>query len=106
MRLVEQAVARATWPTPSARKSGRDPRWPYVPLLVFAPIDGGRGYTTQVRARAYATRDEAVAHATQRIENMKRTLAERLLDRGARSLREQHGLPRELDDLHELETRK
>jgi len=49
--------------TATAAKRGRNPRFPYVPVVVYHPADNSRGYTVQPRA----TRDEAIAYAEQYI---------------------------------------
>lgn len=98
---IAAAVAAADFGTPTARKAGRDSRWPYVPI-----IDHGESRplspTTQLRGLAYATRGEAVAAAERHVARARAQLAEHLGERRYRALREQHGLPRELDDLLEL----
>lgn len=89
---IAAAVARADFGTPSARKRGRNPKWPYVPIIER----GDR--QRQILVRAFATRDEAVEHAASCIEQNKAQLAKQLGERRFRALREQHGLPRELPD--------
>lgn len=76
--------------TASARKGGRDPRWPWVPVI-------RRGdHTAQVKGMAFATRDEAVDYAQLVLDAEAASLARKLADPRYRALREQHGLPREL----------
>jgi hypothetical protein len=51
---------------PSAAKRGRDPRFPYVPVIIHdGVLSDGRHHhhTEQVRGFAYATREEALAMA-------------------------------------------
>lgn len=59
-------------PTASAAKRGRNPRFPYVPIIVrklsAPPFNLGRRITEQLRGEAYATRAEAVARAQYVIE--------------------------------------
>lgn len=88
---VAAAAANADLGSPTAAKRGRNPRWPYVPVLTLA---GGR--TQQLRGLAYATREEAVGRAEREIAAMRASLARRLLVPRHRALREQFGLPREL----------
>lgn len=92
---IEKAAAAADFGRPSAQKRGRDPKWPYVPVILR---DSTRGPNRQeqIRGLAYATRDEAVAMAERTIECRRSSLRERLGDRRHRALREQHGLPREI----------
>lgn len=52
----------------SARKTGRNPQWPFVPVVICTPGDGSRGHTTQPRGKAFATREEAVAYADRYID--------------------------------------
>ncbi len=87
---IERIVADEDFGRPTARKRGRDPRWPYVPV-----IDHGT-YTTQIRALAYTTRAEAIAVGERYIEALRAGLAERLADRRHRALRESYGLPRDV----------
>lgn len=75
---------------PSAAKRGRRSEWPYVPV-----VDHGTR-TQQIKGRAYATRDEAVACATRSIEHVRRLLVRRILDPRERALREHHNLPTEI----------
>lgn len=58
MKTPAEAAAECDFGKPSARKSGRNPKWPYVPVIV-SPT----GRTTQIRMRAFATRAEAVAYS-------------------------------------------
>lgn len=93
-QAIEQAVAAREWGTPSAAKRGRNPSWPYVPVIVGSPR-GGRDDREQVLGKAFATRDEAVAYALRVIESRKAHFAEQLSDPRYRALRESCGLPRE-----------
>ena len=99
--LAEQIAAAvdaafATY-TAEARKGGRRPEWPYVPIVRItdptAPYGGG---TSQVKGLAYATRDEAVDAARRQIDAERATLAAKLADPTHRALREYHGLPRDI----------
>lgn len=49
----------------SAAKRGRNPRFPYVPIVVR---EDGRTHNTNTK-NAYATRDEAVAYAQKWIDH-------------------------------------
>ena len=95
---VDDAVARdRAMVGASAAKRGRNPRWPYVPVLVYLPTpDAPRGYTTQIRGLAFATRPEAVAAAEAHLDRASASLRRDLLLPNHRALREHHGLPREL----------
>ncbi len=100
MTIFDDVAATIELGSPSARKGGRDPRWPYVPVIVYAGTpESPKGYTGQVRGLAYATRDEAVDAAERSIVATRASLARKLADPRHRALREQYGLPRELDDV-------
>lgn len=94
---IEEIVAATTLGTPSARKTGRHPEWPYVPVYI-AEVPGANGRTTQhqILGLAYATRTEAFEAAERHIESWKRDLARKLADPAYRALRQQYGLPREI----------
>lgn len=81
----------------SAVKRGRNPRWPYVPVLVYPPPpSGGRTTTTQIRGKAFATRAEAVAYAQRYLDQGAAATVRRLCEPRERALREAYGLPREI----------
>lgn len=61
----ESVAAVADLGRPTARKSGRDIRWPYVPI-----IDHGR-YTKQVLGVAFAQRSEAVTPSAAAVDAVK-----------------------------------
>lgn len=82
----DDAAARADLGTPAARKSGRNPRWPYVPIV----LHGER--QEQILRRAYATRAEAVDAARRTIEHRRRDLARKLAQPNYRALRAQHNV--------------
>lgn len=95
---VDEAVAAADFGKPTARKAGHDARWPYVPVIDHRREDlPFGGFTTQIRGKAFATRQEAVVQGN--IDNERDALRGRLLDPRHRALREQHGLPREIGDV-------
>jgi hypothetical protein len=86
----ERVAAVADFGTPTARKTGRNPRWPYVPVLIV------NGRQQQILGYAYATRDGAIASAVDHIVYARADLAVKLADPRYRALREQYGLPREI----------
>ncbi|MBO2461626.1 hypothetical protein [Actinomadura violacea] len=83
--------------TAKAAKRGRNPRWPYVPVIDYGPQTGVHATRTeQIKGRAYDNRADAVACA-QRVINARAALHEtKLATPRLRALREQHGFPREL----------
>lgn len=81
----------ADFGTPRARKTGRDPRFPYVPVIVLPT-----GQQSQVLGLAFTTRDDALHAAKMHIAAQRDSLAAKLGDPRFRALREQHGMPRDL----------
>ena len=95
--LIADAVDAVEWPAPSARKSGRDHRWPYVPVLRYRTGGpGGAGYEKQLLGLAYATRIGALEAAERNVSIQRSHLAVQLAQPHKRALREHHGLPREI----------
>ena len=97
--LIAAAAAAADLGIPASRKSGRNPRWPYVPVVVTTD-EAGVTRTAIIRKRAFATSAEAVEYATRHIDSLRSSLARRLADPRLRALRELHGLPRNLTDTY------
>jgi hypothetical protein len=93
---IAEAAAGANFGEPTAAKRGRNPRWPYVPVIRYTPPEG-KSYTTQLRKRAFATRDEAETFAQDHIASARQSLARQLADPRCRVLREHYGLPTEID---------
>jgi hypothetical protein len=93
---IERVAAEADFGQPSARKGGRDPRWPYVPIVKLTTYGLNAAETSQVRGLAYATREEAVAAAARHIAAQRADLAAKLVEPRHRALRESYGLPREI----------
>lgn len=83
---------------PSAAKRGRNPRWPYVPIIDFGEQPTGihRTRTEQIRGRAFAEREEAVAYAGRVIAARKADMERKLAEPRYRAMREQFGLPRDI----------
>lgn len=96
-RTAAEVAAAANFGTPTARKTGRNPKCPYVPVIkvvdTSAPFGG---HTSQVLRRAFATREEAIADAEAYIARQRALLERKLNDPCHRALREHYGLPREL----------
>lgn len=87
---AEAVAATVDYGQPSARKTGRNPRWPYVPVLLHGHQQ------SQIMGKAFATRDEAIEYAASHVERLRSSLAAKLVDPRQRALREYHGLPREI----------
>lgn len=98
---VAAAVAAECFGRATARRSGRDPRWPWVAVIDHGTQATGvhAQYTETVRGKAFVDRDAAVACAERVIAARRAILAGKLLDARYRSLREQYGLPRELGEV-------
>lgn len=88
---IEDAVAAAEWGKPSAAKRGRNPAFPYVPVVVYPARTANLA-----QGRAYSTREEAVAFCQKHIEHCKQITIARLAEPRNRALREQYGLPRDI----------
>lgn len=82
----------------SAAKRGRNPKWPYVPIIAYGEQATGahRTHTEQIRKRAFETRTEAVEYAQRVIDARIATHETQLATPRLRALREQHGFPRDL----------
>lgn len=93
---IEQIVAAKDFGQASARKSGRNPAWPYVPVVIHTDECGRRSVINPVRGLAYATRAEAVERAERSIAFWRADLAEKLANPRHRAQRESYGLPREI----------
>ena len=82
----------------TAVKRGKNPRWPYVPVVKNTDITVWRGQThNPAKGEAFATREEAIARAQAILE------ARRAADRAlfleplrGRAMRRYHGLPMEI----------
>lgn len=81
----------------TARKSGRNAAYPFVPVLAYpAPPAGGLPHVEQVRALAFETRPAAVGAAERVLFEMRVSFTRKLADPTKRALRESRGLPREV----------
>lgn len=77
------------------RKRGRNPAFPYVPIVRYAH-EGRRQTVNPTRRVAFETRAEAAAFAQRHIDDLKAAIKAQLAEPRYRALREQYGLPREL----------
>jgi hypothetical protein len=96
-RRIAEVVASVNFGEATAVKRGRNPKWPYVPVIATTD-EFGVTRTSQVLRVAYATRDEAVARAENKIAKERASLAKKLAERQYRALREHYGLPREIEN--------
>lgn len=80
---------------PKAAKRGRNPEYPYVPIVEH--YEGPNTRTEQILGFAFAEKADAVAHAFEVIERRKWDLERKLSQPRYRALREHHGLPREIN---------
>lgn len=82
---------------PNAAKNGRNPVFPYVPLIMHPPVfASGSPRREQVLGRAYVTRQEAITEAQRVIDARVAHFRRQLGEPRHRALREQWGLPREI----------
>lgn len=95
---VEAVVAAFPFGKASAAKRGRNPRFPYVPIIDFGEQETGqyRTRTEQIRRKAFEDRDKAVAHAQRVIDWRQADMRRKLCEPRYRAFRRQHGLPEEL----------
>ncbi len=92
---VADARKRGVIGRPSARRTGRNPEWPYVPVIITVN-EVGTESQKQILGKAFKTRTEAVEYADSVIERWYVDLAKSLADPRYRALRQHYGLPREL----------
>ena len=84
----------------SAAKRGHNDEFPYVPVVILTPADGGRGYTKNwTPGLAYKTREEAVERAQRSIMTEIAVNAHKMTLPRFRSLREEYGFARELNEV-------
>ena len=78
--------------TGGALKRGRNPRFPYVPVVYHPAATEGRGHRRawqeQIKARAFPTRDEAVAYANETIHFWRDSFEKKLRDPRFRALQQ------------------
>lgn len=104
---IDEIVASQRWGSPSAAKRGRNPQWPYVPVIAFEERryrDGfERARTEQIRGLAFATRAEAVERAAQHIEFRKATFREQFSKPNYRAHRSYWGMPCDLAEAQAMQ---
>lgn len=98
MDAIETVVASYPFGRASAAKRGRRQEWPFVPVIDHGEqaIGVHRTRTEQIKGKAFATREEAVAYAQACIDARRESFRHKLRDPCHRALREQWGLPREI----------
>jgi hypothetical protein len=79
---------------PRARKDGRNPAFPYVPIINYGRQLIGRSMTRteQIRGKAFETPEQAAEYAGKIIEARKLDLAAKLADPRYRALRDKYGI--------------
>jgi hypothetical protein len=79
---------------PAASRRGRNPKFPYVPIIDHGEQKIGvyRTRTEQVLGKAFHTREEAIAYADRVIVAREQELARKLADPRYRALRQQYGI--------------
>jgi hypothetical protein len=94
---IERVVAGFDFGVATAAKRGRNPKFPYVPIIKFSTGGiHGDGWTKQIKMVAYVTREEAVAAAQSCIDQNRVRMAQRLANPAHRAERAQYGLPWEI----------
>lgn len=93
---IQSAVEAVDFGEPTARKTGRNPQFPYVPVIIRPTDVPNVTRQEQLVGLAFRTRSEAIACAEGHILRERQLLAARLADPRFRALREAHGLPREM----------
>ena len=93
-------VAQQDFGAPTAVKRGRNPKWPYVPVIHHASDTRAcsTGRTEQIRRRAFVTREEAIECARRVIARRREFFTKQLFTPRLRALRKQYGLPSEIKD--------
>jgi hypothetical protein len=89
---IETVVASVHFGTATAAKRGRNPKWPYVPIIDRSE-DRVRQSTEQLQGFAFETREEAILFAERTMARRREMLAYHLAQPRYRLLREQYGLP-------------
>lgn len=79
------------WGKATAAKRGRNPAWPYVPIIDHT-ANTIKQRTEQIKGKAFKTRDEAIAYAQQVIDARKSQLEKNLAEPRFRALRKQYGI--------------
>jgi hypothetical protein len=78
----------------AAVKRGRNPKFPYVPIIDYGEQKIGvhSTRTEQIIGKAFCTREEAIAYADRVIVAREEELARKLADPRYRALRQQYGI--------------
>lgn len=91
-RLMAPAARKA-----SAAKRGSNPNFPYVPVIAYLHNERMPKTHNPIRGFAFATREEAISHAQRYLDDERALVCARIAEPRCRALREQYGLPREID---------
>jgi hypothetical protein len=95
---VEHIVTALDFGKPTAVKRGRNPQYPYVPVIDHGEVKIGRHMTRseQIKGYAFPSRELAVEHAGKVISARRTSLVARLKEPHLRALRQSYGLPAEI----------
>lgn len=94
---IAAVVTEADLGRADALKRGRCRTWPYVPVVLHQVPALDRERTEPVLRFAFRTRAEAVDFAERTITHRREALARKLADPRYRALRQQFGLPRDIE---------
>jgi hypothetical protein len=99
MTAIEAIAAERWYGRASAAKRGRNPAYPYVPVINYDRPDRISRFHTwnPVKGVAFATREEAVAYAQKHIDAERNLLRKQLAEPRYRALRKSVGLPMEIE---------
>lgn len=92
---IARVVEAESWGTATHRRSGRNPKWPFVAIIRVDPREAYGQQTETVRGYAFATAAEADAMAQEVIDGRKASFRRQLERPNMRALREHYGLPRD-----------
>jgi len=95
---IDRAVANVDFGRAIARKRGRHPSYPYVPIIERPSPRYGTSTVQLVRV-AFDTPESAVEYGERHLEALRDDLRRRLALPNMRALRAAHGLARELETL-------
>ena len=98
MQAIEKLVAEQKFGRANAVKRGRNPKYPWVPIIDYGEQTQGvhTTRTEQIRKLAFAEREDAVNAAQKVIDARRDKFRHDLLEPRMRALRQQYNLPRDI----------